>query len=163
MNTLEDFVRSHIKQILIIEIAVLAAGLLWAYAAAGISVSNAVGTVIRSSVLTPFPGIVLVIITGISSVTSSIYLQENRKALKRLALSMAALFLTSIPFLVYFNFIYSSSEVISAITYTTYPYAVQSGIPLMLSGFLLYVIGLMELYYRRINSRPLFPHRLKHS
>lgn len=153
MNSLEDFIRSHIRQILIVEIAALAAGLFWAYATAGISVSNAVGTVIRSSVLTPFPGILLVIATGVSSATSSVYLQENRKALKRLVLSTAAVFLASIPFLIYFNFIYSSSDVVSGITYTTYPYAVQSGIPLLLSGFLLYMIGLVELLYRRINSR----------
>lgn len=146
------FITRNARILIPLEIIALAASLAWAYMLTGISISNSSGNVIRSSVLSPFPGIALVIFTGLLSITAAIHLESSGKGLRALSTLLAIILLASIPPVLYFNFIYSRNLVYSGVAYTTYPYAVQPAIPMMLSAFSLYMIFMVALVHGKIKK-----------
>lgn len=158
MNQSEDFINSYFLPLIAAELLAFAVILAWIYMSAGISTSNAVGTVIRSSVLSPYPGAAGVIATGALTLTVSIHIKTNGKLLRNLAIPVSIMILLSVPFIGYFNFAYSRQILISGISYTTYPYAVQSAIPMMFSAFSLYIIGIVALAYRKRKIRITISH-----
>lgn len=149
-----DYIVRHFTPIIIIEGVLLAACIAWVVMLTGITESNAVGNVIRSSLISasPAPAVALVISDGVFSFTLSVYFTRNELRFRSLLIADSSMILLSIPFLLYCNFTYSRQAIISGTAYTVYPYALQSAMPLLLGVFSLYIFGVFAFNARR--NRP---------
>ncbi|HKJ96990.1 MAG TPA: hypothetical protein VJ944_04545 [Thermoplasmataceae archaeon] len=101
---------------------------------------NANENVISSTVTSPVYSFLLVFGIYVFSTDLSIRLEKQRpSALKIVILSGVAVSIVSLPLLIYYDFYYSYSTVISGSQYTIYPYAVQPGMPFLLGLFIAFI------------------------
>lgn len=119
--------------VVVIETALTAIGGYLCFMNIGTPLSNAQGTVIRSTVTSGLFSLIFVyaFISLVLSIISHKF-PENSLILRIVFLSGLAVTIVSLPFLVYYNFYLSRTVVLSGKSYTIYPYAVQSGIPFLL-------------------------------
>lgn len=138
---------------LVTESFIIAIGAYLSYTAIGTPLSNSVGTTIRSTVVSgwgPFilvSGILFMSLTALNNAAR--YWKIGLKVVFAVGLMIAVI---STPFLIYYNFFYAYSEVISGTTYLVYPYAVQAAIPFMLGILVAFTAGislLAEKYRKR--------------
>lgn len=119
-----------------------AIGAYFSYTAIGTPLSNAVGTTIRSTVVSGLGPLILVagvLVIGLTAVNYAMrYWKQGLKVIFIIGLIIAGV---SSPFLIYYNFYYSYSEIISGSAYIVYPYAVQTGIPFMLGLLVSFMAG----------------------
>lgn len=138
------------------ELTVVGMGAYLSYTSIGTPVSNASGTVIRSTVTSGLYPFILVIGFSLFGLDLSARLaSSNTAALKYMLISgliSAAVFL---PPLIYYNFYYSYETVMGGTVYTVYPYAVQPGIPFLFSIFFSFMalIQMISQWSNRRRSR----------
>ncbi|QRF76201.1 hypothetical protein Thermo_01718 [Thermoplasmatales archaeon] len=136
-----------------VELVVLAVGAYLSYTHIGIPLSNANGTVIRSTVTSGLYSGILVtgaLLFGADlSVRLAFYHPKRLKAMLSSGLAVAA---ACLPFLIYYNFYYSYLKVIGGTTFTVFPYGVQTGIPFMLALLFSY-LALITMLSRRFSRK----------
>lgn len=142
---------------LVLESAVASLLVAWNLMSVGISVSNASGNVIRSSVLSPYPPFALVIFTWM--LTYRIhrrFLCTSRKLRKTVLLSIPAVMVVSSLPLLYYNIYYHYTAMFSGTAYNVFPYGIQSALPFMLLGF---AEAILVMYGIPMFNKPVFTRR----
>ena len=119
----------------------------------GTPLSNAQGTVIRSTVTSGYYSFIFVygFATLVLSLCSYSY-SHRKELLKRIAVIGLIIGFVSAPALIYYNFYVSYTRLISGVSYTIYPYAVQSAIPFamgLLAALVASLFMLPSLFVRR--------------
>lgn len=137
----------------LIELSVASVGAYLSYGSIGIPLSNATGNVIRSTVTNPYyPGLFVIGVYLFGMDFSRKMLIVWPKGIRLLIYGGLVIAAISAPFLVFYNFYFSYTEVIAGTTYTIYPYAVQAGIPFMI-GLFVALIGWFVLLASRLRKR----------
>lgn len=127
-----------------IELSIFAAGAYLCYSSIGTPLSNASGSVIRSTVTSWQYAAILMAGAYLFGIDFTRHLFRHWKyGLKIFAAAGLAVTAISTPFLVYYNFYHSHAATISGTTYTVYPMAIQSGLPFMLGIFMAFIAGIM--------------------
>ena len=127
----------------LVEAVLITAGIYLSLASAGTPLSNASGSVLRSTVAS-YPGVILMVGgTSLLCITLSIYGSRHLKPfLRKCFIGSSILEIASLPTLFYYNFYVSYTTVIGSKLYDAYPYAVQSAIPFLLGSLLLFASGI---------------------
>ncbi len=132
--------------LIIATVIITAIGAYVTYTSIGVFVTNAVGSTIRSSAKSGPGPIILVIGVGLFLVSLFDYfLKYNRTGIIMSIIGGLVTSAISLPFLIYYNFYFSESEIIAGGTYTVYPYGLQPAIPFMLGLFFSFITWLLYL------------------
>lgn len=135
------------------ELIIAGIGAYLSFTSIGTPLSNASGTVIRSTVTSGLYAFIMVIGFMLFGLDLSVRIAVNHPSRLRLMLASGLIATaTSLPFLIYYNFYFSYTTVINGTSYTVFPYAVQTGIPFMLA-LLLSFCAWIQMFSAWINKR----------
>ena len=140
-------------------LALTAVGAYLTYTSIGVFAYNAAGDTIRSSARSgPGPIILIIGVGWFIFALFDYFLKYNTAGIKWSIIGGLIVSAISLPFLIYYNFYFSESELIAGKIYTAYPYGVQPAIPFMLGLFFSFITWLVYIGKKHGNFKIKVPY-----